>query len=261
MSSSLTEQLGIRLEWQTAATHAPPRLADNEIHLWYVPLVLSTCDGDQAIGLLNDIQRDKYQRRATPQLRRSYLASRFHLLTLLGAYSKVATEEVQLSYGRLNKPYLNPNPQNIEFNCTDTANDSDGVGLFAFSKANALGVDIEALTRRSNFAAIVARRFSSAETDYVTESNGSINPHRFLAYWTRKEAYGKASGKGINFSMRDMDLASPDSFELNFHSDDRPSLPFRLQQIEIDRDFIASVAHAGHHPLAIKAFRLANQIP
>ena len=247
--------------WQQATTGKPPRLAENELHLWHLPLELNAADTVQAIKMLNATQRDKYHRRATEELQKAYLAGRFHLLTLLAAYNSVEPLDLQLSYGRLNKPYLDPNPQNIEFNFTDTTTDQGASALLAFTKTHAVGVDIEALTRRSNFAAIVARRFSAAETAYVTAGDGEIDAQRFLAYWTRKEAFGKATGRGINFKMQDMDLASPGSFELNFTSDHQPGLPFRLQQIQLGTDFIASVVHASHQPLTIKSFKSANHWP
>jgi 4'-phosphopantetheinyl transferase len=176
-------------------------------------------------------------------------------MTLLAGYNSWCSEDVKISYSRLNKPYLNPNPLDIQFNFSDTlpspGDAGKGVALLAFTRSLAVGVDIEFLKRQSNFSAIVAKRFSQAETDYVTEQNRTINARRFLAYWTRKEAYGKAIGQGINFRMRDMDLASPDSFELPFTSADQP---YRLQQVQIGEDLIAAIVHQGHEKVRIKAF-------
>ncbi|NNC99819.1 MAG: 4'-phosphopantetheinyl transferase superfamily protein [Gammaproteobacteria bacterium] len=256
-----SEQLGQLLDWQSAATDAPPNLEDRQIHLWSLPLHLSDSEVERAKLMLNDTQRDKFARRATPELQNAYLAGRYHLMTLLGAYSRVDPHRLQLSYNRLNKPYLDPNPEDIQFNFTDTITAQGSCGLLAFSRSFALGVDIESLARRSNFAAIVAKRFTAAETDYVTESNGEINAARFLACWTRKEAFGKATGRGINFKMRNIDLASPGSFELDFASDDQPGRPFRLQQFQMGNDFIASLVHEGHQSLPIRAFKSANHIP
>ncbi|MFT7525136.1 MAG: 4'-phosphopantetheinyl transferase [Arenicella sp.] len=251
------EQIGKTLEWQIADSSSPPSLRKNQLHLWFVTLSLDGEQQENAVALLNDTQRDKYHRRATPALKESYLAGRYHLMNILGAYNRVSAQEVKLSYSRLNKPYLNPNPSDIQFNFTDTVIDSSGVALLAFARFKAVGVDIESLTRRSNFSAIVKKRFSVAETNYVTQDDGSIDARRFLAYWTRKEAYGKATGRGINFKMNEMDLASPNSFDLKFEDRDQPAQPFSLQQIQIGDDLISSVVHQGHQNIEIKGFNIA----
>ena len=250
------EQIGKTLEWQIADSSSPPSLLENQLHLWFVPLNLDSQQQQNAIELLNDTQRDKYQRRATPALQQAYLAGRYHLMNMLGAYNRISAQQVNLNYSRLNKPYLNPNPGHIQFNFTDTVIDASSVALLAFTRFKAVGVDIESLARRSNFAAIVKKRFSPAETSYVTQDDGSIDARRFLAYWTRKEAYGKATGQGINFKMNEMDLASPNSFDLKFEDKDQPAQPFSLQQIQIGDDLISSVVHQGHRDITIKAFKL-----
>jgi len=255
------DELGLHLEWQSENSHSPPKLNEQEIHLWCINLNLDDSETNTALSLLNDIQRDKYHRRANPQLKAAYLAGRFHLLNLLAAYSGITPEEVLLSYSRFNKPYLNPNPNDIEFNFTDTLVADESVGLFAFTRSVAVGVDIEALTRKCNAAAIVAKRFSRTETDFVKDDKGVINLQRVLSIWTRKEAFGKATGKGINFKMSEVDLASPGKFSLEFISNESPSVAYRLQQIQIEQKAIAAIVHEGHHPLTIQAFKLENHMP
>ncbi len=255
------QQLGHQLDWQVADPLSPLSLNKQEIHLWYINLSLDASQTTIALSLLNDTQRDKYHRRANPQLKAAYLAGRFHLLNLLAAYSKITPEEVLLSYSRLNKPYLNPNPSGIEFNFTDTIIDNKSIGLFSFTCSVEIGVDIEALTRKCNAQAIVAKRFSQAETNFVKDNNGVLNLQRVLSIWTRKEAYGKATGKGINFKMSDVDLASPGQFSLEFIAGESPGVPYRLLQIQIEQKAIAAVVHEGHQPLTIQAFKLENHMP
>ena len=255
------EQLGLRPTWHQRAIDKPPTLGQGDVHLWCMPLQLNEAQAAVAMALLNDTQRDKYHRRATVELQNSYLAGRYYLMSLLAAYCGGSANELLLSYSRLNKPYLNPNPGNIQFNYTDTTFMGQSWGLLAITIGRAVGVDIECLSRQSKFTAIVKRRFGLSEIDYVTNEGGAINAQRFLACWTRKEAYGKATGQGINFQMRDMDLASPGKFELEFLTADRPSEEYRLTQIEIGQKLIAAVVVAGYQPFVIRAFNPLNQLP
>ena len=253
--------LGQLLEWQTISPLRPPTLQAEELHIWCLSLSLKKHEREIALELLSDMQRDKFERRSTSQIQNAYLASRYYLLKLLAGYAGIDAEQVQLAYSRLNKPYLDPNLSGLEFNFTDTSYQDRSTGLFAFTKQRQVGVDIEALARRAEFRAIAAKRFSPAEITYASDGRGGIDPHRFLSVWTRKEAYGKATGKGINFRMRDIDLATDDSFELNFHSVDPLKAAYRLHQIRISKQFVASVVHQGHQPLTIKAFRSTNHFP
>jgi len=251
--------LGKRPNWASISLADVPPIEDDELHLWWLPLHLNAQQSEMARGLLSDIQRDKYVRRATDELKHTYLAGRYYLLNLIGAYAGCAPDEVMLSYTRLNKPFLSLHDKDIEFNFTDTSVNNRAFGLFAFTKDKAVGVDLEARSRRSDFAAIAARRFTPAEQDFIADPDGkAINPDRFLAIWTRKEAYGKAIGVGINFQMNRRDLVSEAS-ELDFW--DRQDHPWHLEQFEFGDELIAAVVYATHQRLSIKAWNALNHIP
>lgn len=250
----MIEKTGHSFNWKIASSVSFPTLADNQLHIWCLPLRLDPWQRQQALSILSDIQRDKYHRRATTELQEIYLAGRFYLLNLLGAYTKQSPKEVLLSYNRLNKPSLSVKTRGIEFNFTDT----DGYGAFAFSKHRQVGIDIEMVTRDANFDAIAKRRFTSTELEFVYQ-NGILNKRRFLAIWTRKEAYGKARGVGINYQMNARNLYSKNgdlSTENNEHLfSDNHDTPWRCLQFYFEDSFIASVVHEGHQKLDIQAYK------
>lgn len=259
----MAEKLGIIPDWQTAFIDGIPALKPNELHLWWLPLKLDPAQQKVAFDLLSPHQQGKYQRRATSQLKQAYLAGRYYLMTLLGHYAECDAEQIKLAYSRLNKPFLDqhshPLETPLEFNFTDTTHNDQSYGLFAFCQHYAIGVDLEACSRRSKFKNIVEQRFSHEETRFVTNQYGEINPERFLAIWTRKEAYGKATGMGINFIMRERNLLTTQaektehdfSHTFDFHDQQQA---WRLLQIQPDDRFIASVVHSGHQDMKIKAF-------
>lgn len=253
----MKQKIGISLDWQKGSPYKH-RLETNELHLWWLPLTLDKTQSDIAFSLLSDIQRDKYHRRNNTAQKQAYLAGRYHLLTLLSAYSACKPDEVLLSYSRLNKPYMNPNPANIHFNFTDTyfktsdtSNEKHYKGLFAFCLNREVGVDVEALNRVSDFEKIAERRFTNAEQTFIKNADGKIDPERALAIWTRKEAYGKATGQGINFTMRDRELVNGENPTINFNDDNDK---WRLTQLQLPDNHIACFVHQGHSPLVIKAF-------
>lgn len=248
--------IGIRPNWQSGSINAVPALRQNELHIWWLPLSINTEQTHEAQQLLNDIQRDKLARRKNQQLKSAYLAGRYYLFKLLAGYMKVPANEILLNYSRLNKPFISDSAANLHFNFTDTIVKQQSHGVFAFSHNDEVGVDIEARSRRSNFELIAERRFTENEKAFVTE-NGEVNPDKFLAVWTRKEAFGKATGRGINFQMNEQDLASDDKTELDFF--DLEQRAWRLLQLELGDDLIACVVHAGHQPLSLKTFNFSNE--
>lgn len=247
----MREQLGINLNWNSASLASFPTMKKDELHLWWLPLTLNKKQSAQALTLLSDIQRDKYHRRTSPELKHSYLAGRYYLLTLLGAYTDRAPEDVLLSYSRLNKPSLSEAELDLEFNFTDTNSHNGSYGVFAFSKARHVGVDIENRSREINIELIAQRRFTQQEWDF-THVDGKIDRERGLSIWTRKEAFGKATGLGINFSMNKRNLIGDEPHTINFS--DHNSADWRCIQIQLGDEFISSVVHQGHEQLTLKAF-------
>lgn len=266
----MIDTLAIKPNWSAVRLANAPALEKGDLHLWCLPLTLNDDQADQAEGWLSDAQRDKYSRRNTPELKHAYLAGRYFLLRLLGHYSNCDPAHVELSYTRLNKPYLRDNTSHIHFNFTDTTlraqskHDTrlpvEAVGLYAFSCCAEVGVDVEHLSRRSDFKQIVEKRFTKAEQTFVTKQNGEIDPELFLGIWTRKEASGKATGQGINFQMNqrnlinsvNKDASQGNHAHLNYVDEEQRA--WRLIQLHLENNLIGCVVHAGHQPLSIKAF-------
>jgi len=246
----MKEKLGLLLNWEAASIAHTKTLGNADLHIWHIELTLNKKQSEIALSLLSDMQRDKYHRRNSAELKHQYLAGRYYLLTLLGAYTNIKAQDVSLSYGHLNKPRLSNAKPNLEFNFTDT----DGYGMFAFSKHAQVGIDLERLDREINIEAIAKRRFTEEELKYV-KCKGNYNHQRCIAIWTRKEAYGKATGQGINFKMNQRNLFSSDDCINQHQFIDEKQNKWTCNQLSTNKkEHIASVVYEGHEPLKIKAF-------
>jgi 4'-phosphopantetheinyl transferase len=251
--------LGQHLDWQSLTLDRAPDLPSDEVHIWTMPLhILSEDQIEQAEGILSDQQWDRYTRRPTTALRTTYLAGRYFLLNLLAAYTSQKPYDIQLSYSSLNKPFLEPNPSDLSFNFTDTLLEDRSIGLFAFCRSRNVGVDIESLHRRSNFALIAERKFSVREKSLVTTDEGKIDEHKFLATWTRKEAYGKATGLGVNYKMSALEVASPGLHTHTFTGLGEHNTAHWLEQFYVGNDHIACATYSGKQKLTLKAYCLES---
>lgn len=226
---------------------------DSKLHIWLVNLTLSDEQSEMALSWLNSYQRDKYKRRRGARAKQVYLAGRYHLFQFLSIYTGLPPSEIKLQYSRLNKPYLNGPYGQLEFNFSDTSTEQGHFGLFAFTIGRAVGVDIESINRQSTFEQIAKRRFTPVELSYVTDADGIVMQDRFLSIWTRKEAFGKALGKGINFQMNQYNLLNPDAPEYHVHHFDRQ---WAITQFAIDNKLISAVVHEGQPTLEMATFKL-----
>ena len=258
----MMETLGQCPNWQTIFLKKLPAIKANEVHIWWLPLTLNPAQSEKALELLSDIQRHKYHRRSNQELKDTYLAGRYYLLHLLGAYSNQQAKEIKLSYSRLNKPRLSNPKFKIDFNFTDTHGSDHAVGVFVFSKGRSIGVDIESRDRDINVQRIVEKRFSEQERTFV-EPDGKLNRERALSIWTRKEAYGKATGNGINFKMNAENLVyngensnqnDTNNSIFSFPFNDSLNQAWRCEQFQLGDEFLACVVHEGHQKLVFKTF-------
>ena len=222
----------------------------DDVHVWCLPLKLQPLESDAAMKLLNSHQQDRYARRPKDQ-QEPYLAGRYFLWRLLSSYTGKTIEDLVIDYNRLGKPYLKGNTELIEFNSTDTSILGRYYGIFVFTKKQDIGVDLEYSRRRANYSKIAAKRFTQEEQDFIGYPS-KIDAGKFLKIWTRKEAYGKAKGVGINFSMNNLNLFGQHQ---TFRFVDSENQAWSLQQIEFaETELLACVVRSSDQPFNIRLF-------
>ncbi|MCH2190132.1 MAG: 4'-phosphopantetheinyl transferase superfamily protein [Gammaproteobacteria bacterium] len=250
----MLDKLSTKANWINSSLERMPTLESNEIHIWLLPLEISEEQQMVAKKWLNYTQKSKHEKRLKSGMGSSYLAGRYYLYKLISGYSDLPDEEIELSYTRLNKPFLKANDTSLFFNFSDTSDQAGAIGMFAFSRAGEIGVDIESLQRTGNFSAIVGKRFTSFEQSLVIDQNGDVNEDIFLSVWTRKEASGKATGQGINFKMNQREVVG--SINSYHHYQDESSRKWTLQQLRLSEELIGCVAYEGNHLRAVKTLTL-----
>lgn len=82
---------------------------------------------------------------------------------------------------------------------------SHGMSACAVSSHAGLGVDIEPVYRDANWRRIVRRWFTAREQDWLL---ARASQDTFLQVWTLKEAWLKATGRGIANNLRSLDVSA-----------------------------------------------------
>ena len=97
----------------------------------------------------------------------------------------------------------------LQFNLSHTR----GFVACAISIANAVGIDVEAVSRNPDIE-VADRFFSPREVAILRAMPPERQPETFLRFWTLKEALIKATGEGLS---RALDSFSFASFEQRIH--------------------------------------------
>lgn len=154
-------------------------------------------------SLLDDAERARVARRATPGLRRRATVSLASRRLLAGEVLGVAPEEVTLDAGadgrrRAAAPGRGPVALSVS-TCGPT-------GIVAVARGGPVGIDVEDFDEVPSSEAFVARVTTPSERHALAALDDAARQHALLVLWTRKEAYLKAIGEGIGSRLASLDV-------------------------------------------------------
>lgn len=125
-----------------------------------------------------------------------FIIYRSILKFILAAYTKQNVKEIILDYDFNKKPYLASHPE-LHFNISH----SENYAVIAISTQK-VGIDIEYISEEFCFDAILPDIFEYKEISAI--QNAVNKKEAFYTLWTRKEAFVKALGKGIDEDFKDI---------------------------------------------------------
>ena len=159
--------------------------------------------------LLSDDERRRAERFVFDRDRFRFILGRTRLRQLLGARLDVAPSSIEFTYGTRGKPSLSSvfAGSGLRFNVSHCGN----LAVYAFAWHREIGVDVEAVAPIPDADAIAARFFSRRENATYSSLRPSERPLGFFNCWTRKEAFIKALGDGLSYSLDRFDVSlAPD---------------------------------------------------
>ena len=168
-------------------------LKTNEVHIWQLDLRGLPEKWDESI--LSDYESERINRLRLPQHRVRALAMKVQLRQLLAQYLLVSPSDLLFKKTEFGKPRL------VKSTLSFNVSHSGDTGLVAVSLCEEIGVDIENWRAIDNREAIVQRHFSEKEKiqwlDVIEEDKEVI----FFKIWTCKEAFIKATGRGLGLGL------------------------------------------------------------
>jgi 4'-phosphopantetheinyl transferase len=222
------------------------KLAEDEVHVWRAQLDLAPTALRRLESTLAIDEDSRAARFLFARDREHFIAARGILRELLGAYLNRSAAELGFDYRPQGKPSLRvgETESTLRFNLSH----SHGYAVFAFARNRELGIDLESI--RPGFAGeeIAKRYFSKQELTEMRALPPGLRAEGFFLCWTRKEAYVKARGGGLQIPL--------DSFHVSL----TPGQPEKLQSADANRWSLHSFEPAPRFVGAIvtegKIFRL-----
>ncbi len=183
-------------------------VAEPGVQIWRAHIdAISASDFLELTASLDDHERVRAGRFHFEKDRHRYAATRGLLRRLLGDALGLAPAAVDLSYGPHGKPTL-AHASLLRFNISH----SEGWALFALTNDRDIGIDLESADRLpsdpAKLSGLAARVLSARElTAWEDLADHEKQRRAFLRAWTRKEAYAKATGRGIFDALGEVEVA------------------------------------------------------
>lgn len=188
--------------WDTPAVF--PTLPVGEVQIWTAPLELSQATLDALFQTLSTSERARAERFHFVRDRRFFIAAHGILRDVIGRYLRLPPAELDFGFGPHGKPYLaTPSAGKVlHFNLSH----SHELALIALAADREVGVDVEWIQCRLDGSEIAERFFSPGEGAALRALPPSEQPNAFFYYWTCKEAFLKACGKGLSAPLNSFDV-------------------------------------------------------
>ena len=209
------------------------RPAGEPFHVRFASLDQPGTRQDRLVGWCSPAEHWRAARLRRPDAARERLVARGLLRAILVEHLGGSPHEVALTVGEAGKPRLAGSPPPLRFSLSH----SSGLVAVCLHASNEVGIDIEHLARDVDVD-VLARTLLAPEDAARVTAAGADRKDVFLRLWTRREALGKAAGRGLDWhaggpGARAWLTARPTGGDWHVHDVDAPA------------GFLAAVAVAG----------------
>ena len=148
---------------------------------------------------LDHPERSRAERFCFERDQRRFTVAHGVLRAILGRYLRLEPGRIKFSIGRHGKPALanEIGDNDLRFSMAH----SDDIALYALARGREVGIDVERIRGDLAFNEIAQRFFSEREAEAIRRLPPSRQQEAFFDCWTRKEAYVKATGKGLSLPL------------------------------------------------------------
>jgi 4'-phosphopantetheinyl transferase len=176
-----------------------PSLSPSEVHVWRAQQSPAQERDTKLLDVLSPEERRRAERFLIPAARDEFVWRRTTLRRVLARYLACAPADLELVTGRWGKPELaDTHGSQVRFNVAH----SHELLLLAVSLSREVGVDVEHVRAVPNGLRLARQFFTEREARELARLPEQELERGFFGCWTRKEAYVKATGRGLTTQLR-----------------------------------------------------------
>lgn len=215
-------------------------IANDEVHVWQIDLAQPQPPAWAAS--LDAAEQARVARFATPALQLAFRRARGALRAVLAHYTGRAPAALAFVQGPWGKPALASGE--LQFNLSHSGTQA----LLAVAPARApVGIDIESLhDHKVDVATLFDLTCHDSEKAALLALSGEAQRHAFFALWTRKEAYLKALGIGLQADLREVTFSQQPQTGCWGVADQamREDTPWQVRTLETAAGYVGSICLA-----------------
>ncbi len=191
---------------------AAPQLDEQCVDVWLADIRVSPDELATMRQILSADECDRANRYKRPIDQHKAVVTRATLRSLLSRYLGQSPTSIQFISSDSGKPSVVEHSSGIRFNLSH----SGDYCVYAIARDLEVGVDIEQIRPDFDGLPIARRFFAACESDALANASAEDRARLFSQYWTCKEAYVKAIGKGLSYGLADFEVtvgAEPKIFD------------------------------------------------
>ena len=215
-------------------------LAADEVHVWCRFTAAIPDDELSALAeQLSPCERERCRRFVVAQDRRDFTAAHALLRRVLSLHGGKLPSEWKFETNRYGKPRIaSAEAPALLFNLSHTR----GLVACAVAIGAELGIDVEAIHETALPREIASHFFSQTELRQLAACSPADYAHRFIEFWTLKEAYIKAIGTGLSHPLDSFSFSLDGNGDIQFSARDTRESEWRFALITPDPGYRLAVA-------------------
>ncbi|PPS45742.1 4'-phosphopantetheinyl transferase superfamily protein [Chroococcidiopsis sp. TS-821] len=220
-------------------------LSGDEVHVWRVALDVDATIVHHLFSTLCATEQQRAERFYLQLHRDRFIVGRGVLRQILANYLQIHPSEINFSYNAYGKPsVVVADAEPLRFNLSH----SQELALIAVTQNSNVGVDLEFMRNDFPCQEIAAKFFSPTEVAVLRSLPPNLQTTAFFTCWTRKEAFIKATGKGLSLPLDKFDVSCipGEPAKLLYTAWDESEVQlWTLREIIPDARYVGALAVAG----------------
>ena len=233
----------------------------DEVHVWRAKLDHPDRLLDKLSSVLSPDEKERANRFQYDRDKRRFIASRAILRIILSRYSGVNARRLDFEYGTHGKPSLKRRTDIMIPLCFSSSR-SHNLSLFAVTLNQEIGIDTEYIRPVSYRDEIVNRYFTTGERIIYSRLAPDQKQPAFFNGWTRKEAYLKAIGVGLNQPLRTVEVSlepGEPARLLRVEGNARQAAAWSFYELSLGTDYAGVVAIKGSYGFRLWKWEQADK--